>query len=139
MSVKVKRIVMANGVFDMLHWGHLIHLEQAKSFGDILWVSVTDDLHVRKGPGRPIYPQEQRLALIKALRVVDKAITCSGLIEALDIIRPHILVKGVDYRQGLHEVHEKYCREHGIEIKYTDTPKLSATEFIYESKRSQKF
>jgi rfaE bifunctional protein nucleotidyltransferase chain/domain len=139
MSVKVKKIVMANGVFDMLHYGHLLHLEAARKMGDILWVSVTDDLHVRKGPGRPIYPQEQRLALIKALRCVDKAITVSGLIEALEIIRPHILVKGIDYKDGLHDVHEKYCKEHMIEIRYTDTPKLSATEFIYEAKRSQQF
>ena len=139
MSTKIKKIVMANGVFDMLHFGHLIHLEAAKAMGDVLWVSITDDQHVRKGPGRPIYPQEQRLALIKALRCVDKAITCSGLIEALEVVRPHVLVKGVDYKDGLHEVHEKYCRERGIEIKYTNTPKYSATEFIYESKRSSKF
>jgi len=139
MSAKIKKIVMANGVFDMLHIGHLRHLEAARAMGDILWVSITDDQHVRKGPGRPIYTDTDRHALIKALRCVDKAIIVSGLIEALEIIRPHILVKGIDYKDGLHDVHEKYCREHCIEIRYTDTPKLSATEFIYEAKRAAKY
>lgn len=126
--------VLCNGCWDLLHYGHLIHLEAARKMGDELWVSVTDDLHVNKGPGRPIYPQEQRLALIKALRCVDRAFTNSTLIEALEFAKPQILVKGVDYRQGLHEVHEKYCRQAGIEIRYTSTPKMSATDLIRESK-----
>ena len=101
--------------------------------GDVLWVSVTDDAHVNKGRDRPIFPQEHRLALIKALRCVDHAFTCGGLIEALDFLKPHVLVKGIDYREGLHEVHEKYCRNLGIEIRYTTTPKLSATDLINEA------
>lgn len=119
------KIVLANGVWDLLHYGHLLHLEAAKKMGDVLWVSVTDDIHVNKGPGRPVYPQEQRLALIKALKCVDKAITVSGLIEALDFVKPNILVKGIDYREGLNDHHTKYCRDRGIEIRFTDTPKLS--------------
>ena len=130
--------VMANGVFDCLHYGHLIHLQAAKKLGDELWVSVTDDLHVNKGPGRPIYPLEHRIALLKGLRCVDKVIGVSGLLEALDIVKPSILVKGTDYRNGLHEVHEKYCAKHGIRITYTDTPKLSAAEMINESIRRSK-
>ena len=127
--------VLCNGVFDVLHVGHLWHLEAAKKLGDELWVSITDDLHVNKGPSRPVYPQEHRLALIRALRCVDHAITVSGLLEALDIVKPTILVKGADYSRGLHDVHEKYCRKHGIEIVYTTTPKLSATEMINEALR----
>ena len=49
----MKIIVLANGVFDLLHYGHLIHLEACKKLGDILWVSVTDDLHVNKGKEDP--------------------------------------------------------------------------------------
>ena len=128
-------VVLANGCFDLLHYGHLQHLEAAKALGDVLWVSVTDDLHVNKGPGRPVYPQEHRAAMLKALRCVDKVITVSSLIEAIDAVRPHILVKGTDYRNGLHDVHEKYCRERGIRITFTDTPKLSATEMLNESLR----
>lgn len=130
----MKIVVLANGVFDLLHYGHLIHLEAAKKMGDLLWVSITDDLHVNKGRGRPIYPQEHRLALVKALKCVDKAILVSSLTEAIDVVKPHILVKGTDYRNGLHDYHEKYCRDRGIRITYTDTPKLSAMEMIIESR-----
>ena len=126
--------VLANGVWDLLHIGHLWHLEAARKMGDELWVSVTDDLHVNKGRGRPVYPQEQRLALIKALRCVDKAFTCSGLIEALDFANPDVLVKGIDYKQGLAEAHEKYCKRRGIQIRYTSTPKMSASQLISEFK-----
>lgn len=127
--------VLANGCFDMLHYGHLVHLEAAKKMGDELWVSITDDRHVLKGAGRPIYPQEHRLALIKALRCVDHAFTTAGLLEALEFVKPSVLVKGIDYRGGLHEVHENYCKKRGIEIRYTTTPKLSATDFLNGSKR----
>lgn len=101
--------------------------------GDELWVSITDDVHVNKGPGRPVYPQEHRRELVRALKCVDKVITVSGLLEALEIVKPSILVKGTDYRNGLHEIHENYCAKHGIRIAYTDTPKLSAAEMINES------
>ena len=130
--------VMCNGVFDCLHYGHLIHLEAAKKLGDELWVSVTDDQHVNKGPGRPVYPLEHRIALLKGLRCVDKVIGVSGLMEALEFVKPSILVKGTDYRNGLAEYHEAYCRKHGIRIAFTDTPKLSAAEMINESIRRSK-
>ena len=130
--------VLANGCFDALHVGHLWHLEAAKKLGDELWVSITDDLHVNKGPGRPIYPQEHRAALVKALKCVDKVITVGGLMEALEFVKPSILVKGTDYRNGLAEYHESYCKKHGIRIAFTDTEKLSAADFINDSiRRSQ--
>ena len=119
----------------MLHYGHLLHLQAAKKLGDELWVSVTDDAHVNKGKNRPVYSEEHRHALIKSLRCVDHAIIVSGLMEALNIVKPSILVKGSDYRSGLHEIHENYCRKHGIEIVYTTTPKLSATEMINAAQR----
>ena len=130
--------VLANGCFDVFHVGHLWHLQECKKLGDELWVSVTDDLHVNKGPGRPVYPLEHRIALLKGLRCVDKVIGVSGLLEALDIVKPSILVKGTDYRNGLHDVHENYCAKHGIRITYTDTPKLSATEMINDAQRRSK-
>ena len=137
-----KSIVLANGCFDMLHYGHLLHLEQAKAMGDELWVSITDDRHVLKGAGRPIYPEDHRLAMVRALRMVDKAFLVSSLIEAIDFAKPAILCKGTDYRQGLHEVHENYCKKRGIQICYTTTPKMSATEMIRiasGSERHQRF
>jgi rfaE bifunctional protein nucleotidyltransferase chain/domain len=125
-----KVVVLANGVFDLLHFGHLLHLEAAKKLGDKLVVSITQDVSVKKGPGRPIYNEFQRSRLVAALRCVDDVMICESLLEALADVRPDILVKGTDYRDGLEADHTAYCEKHGIKIVFTDTPKLSATELI---------
>ena len=122
--------VLCNGCWDLLHVGHLWHLEAARKMGDELWVSVTDDLHVNKGPGRPIYNQKQRAALVGALKCVDEVLVVKSLISALHIVRPDILCKGIDYQGGLDYEHETYCKQYGIEIRYTSTPKYSATQVI---------
>jgi cytidyltransferase-like protein len=127
-------IVLANGCFDQLHYGHLLHLEAASRMGAILIVSITADEFVNKGPNMPAYPDYQRAALVGALCCVTRTIVVPGLIEALEQIKPHILVKGVDYAAGLDQVHVDYCKAHGIEIRFTDTPKMSA-KAIYESQR----
>lgn len=131
------RVVLANGVFDILHAGHVAHLEAARELGDVLWVSVTSDYKVGKGSGRPIFPQEMRIAVLKALRCVDHAIPVDGLIEAIDFVKPHVVVKGIDYSEGLNLHHEKYCKDRGIEIRFTDTPKISAADYLNESRRRQ--
>ena len=139
-----RTVVLANGCFDMLHIGHLRHLKAAREMGDELWVSITDDQHVLKGAGRPIYHDSDRRELVKALKCVDRAFCVSGLIEAVDFALANakgakiILCKGVDYAQGLHEAHENYCRKHGVEIRYTTTEKLSASEMIRLASESRR-
>lgn len=127
--------VLLNGCWDQLHFGHLCHIEQACKFGDYVIVSVTADAFVNKGPNMPAYPDWQRARLVGALKGVDRAIIVTSLIEALEQIKPDILVKGVDYAAGLDQVHVDYCKTHGIEIRFTDTPKMSA-KAIYESRSS---
>ena len=126
-------IVLANGCFDQLHYGHLLHLEAASRMG-VLIVSITADEFVNKGPNMPAYPDYQRAALVGALRCVARTIVVPGLISALEEIKPDILVKGADYATGLDQIHADYCKAHGIEIRFTDTPKMSA-KAIYESQR----
>lgn len=96
-----RTIVFTNGVFDILHVGHLDLLRRAKTLGDLLVVGVNGDESVRrlKGPSRPVNQERDRLALIAALDMVDHAILFdaddpAGLIRAL---RPHVHVKGGDY------------------------------------------
>jgi D-beta-D-heptose 7-phosphate kinase/D-beta-D-heptose 1-phosphate adenosyltransferase len=96
-----KAIVFTNGVFDILHAGHVQILQRAKRLGDVLVVGVNSDASVRrlKGQARPINHERDRLALVAALDPVDHAIlfeedTPANLIRAL---RPHIHVKGGDY------------------------------------------
>jgi rfaE bifunctional protein nucleotidyltransferase chain/domain len=99
-----RRLVFTNGVFDLLHAGHVGLLAEAKALGDVLVVGVNDDESVRrlgKGPDRPINPLADRLAVLEALRAVDAAVpfsedTPEALIEAL---RPEVHVKGGDYRE----------------------------------------
>lgn len=125
--------MLCNGVFDLLHLGHVLHLEAAKKLGDVLIVSVTADAHVNK-PGRPIYDAHQRLSLVRSLKCVDEVIEVSELMDALRRVDPDIVVKGSDYEQLLPE-HTAYCRAHGIEIVFTDTPKFSTTDTINEIRR----
>lgn len=95
------RLVFSNGVFDLLHAGHLTSLETARGFGDALVVAVNSDESTRrlKGPGRPVQSQADRARLVAALRCVDAVTvfdqdTPASLIEAL---LPDVLVKGADY------------------------------------------
>lgn len=97
------RLVFTNGVFDILHAGHVQYLAEAKELGDLLIVGVNSDDSVRrlqKGPGRPVNPAEDRVAVLEALRAVDGAVlfdedTPEALIAKL---RPEVHVKGGDYR-----------------------------------------
>lgn len=97
-----KRIVFTNGCFDLLHSGHLTLLESAARLGDVLVLAINSDESVRrlKGPERPLVPQGERAALLAALSFVD-AVTIfdeDTPLETLQAVRPHVLVKGGDYR-----------------------------------------
>jgi rfaE bifunctional protein nucleotidyltransferase chain/domain len=125
-----RKIVLANGCFDLFHYGHLLHLEAARKLGDELWVSITADRDVNKGPGRPVYTQEHRAALVRALRCVD-GVLISSLMQALIAIKPNVFVKGCDYlTEGLQDAYAEYCETHSIEVVFTDTPKLSAWDMV---------
>ena len=92
-------IVLAHGCFDGLHPGHIYHLEQAKSYGATLLVSVTHDRHVNKGPGRPFFPHRHRVYALSQLRSVDH-VYLSQMPDAAEVIgavRPAVYVKGEEY------------------------------------------
>jgi D-beta-D-heptose 7-phosphate kinase/D-beta-D-heptose 1-phosphate adenosyltransferase len=95
-------VVFTNGVFDILHPGHVRYLQEAKRLGDALIVGVNSDRSVRalgKGDGRPIHPDDERAEVIAALACVDAAVifdqdTPHQIVSAL---QPDILVKGADW------------------------------------------
>ncbi|MEP7133021.1 MAG: D-glycero-beta-D-manno-heptose 1-phosphate adenylyltransferase [Acidobacteriota bacterium] len=96
-----RRIVFANGAFDLLHAGHVRYLQGAREEGDVLVVAVNSDASVRraKGAGRPIVPENERAEIVAALRSVDAVIlfdedSPADLIAAL---RPEVHAKGTDY------------------------------------------
>jgi rfaE bifunctional protein nucleotidyltransferase chain/domain len=96
-----RRVVLANGCFDLLHVGHVRYLEGARALGDLLIVGVNSDAAVRrlKGPGRPLMPAGERAEILGALRAVDHVVvfdgdTADGLVA---LLRPAVHVKGTDY------------------------------------------
>jgi D-glycero-beta-D-manno-heptose 1-phosphate adenylyltransferase len=102
-----KRLVFTNGVFDILHVGHVRYLAQARALGDVLIVAINSDRTVRelKGPNRPIFDQAERAEILAALRYVDYVtifddVSPRGLIATL---LPDVLAKGGDYQ--LDQIH----------------------------------
>lgn len=96
-----KKVVFTNGVFDLLHPGHVRYLQQARALGDLLVIGINTDASVRrnKGPERPITPEVERAEVLAALDCVD-AVTTFGEDTPFDIIsevQPDILVKGADW------------------------------------------
>jgi D-beta-D-heptose 7-phosphate kinase/D-beta-D-heptose 1-phosphate adenosyltransferase len=96
-----KRIVFTNGVFDILHPGHVRYLQAARAHGDLLIVGLNSDASVRrnKGPKRPINPQDERAEVLAALACVD-AVSIFDDDTPADIIgrvQPDVLVKGADW------------------------------------------
>lgn len=96
------RVVLTNGVFDLLHVGHLRYLRAARALGDVLVVGVNADATVRAAkPGRPLVPDVERAELVAALEPVDYVVlfaqpTADALLRAL---RPSVYVKGADYSE----------------------------------------
>jgi rfaE bifunctional protein nucleotidyltransferase chain/domain len=96
-----RRVVLANGCFDLLHVGHVRYLEEARALGDVLIVGVNGDAAVRrlKGPGRPLMPAAERAEILAALRAVDHVVvfdddTADRLVA---LLRPAVHAKGTDY------------------------------------------
>ncbi len=99
-----ERLVMTNGCFDILHAGHVAYLEEAKQRGDRLLVAVNDDASVTrlKGPGRPINPLADRMAVLAGLAAVDWVVAFGEDTpeQLIGEVLPDVLVKGGDYRPG---------------------------------------
>ncbi|HEY7295751.1 MAG TPA: D-glycero-beta-D-manno-heptose 1-phosphate adenylyltransferase, partial [Dehalococcoidia bacterium] len=96
-----RRIVFTNGCFDLLHRGHVTYLNQARALGDALIVGLNSDESVRrlKGPGRPVVPLHDRVAVLAALSCVDAigAFEEDTPAELIRAVRPEVFVKGGDY------------------------------------------
>ena len=96
-----KKVVFTNGVFDVLHHGHIASLTEAASHGDILIVAVNGDASVKrlKGPNRPINDENARVLLLANLLLVDAVIifTDDTPLQLIQTLLPNVLVKGGDY------------------------------------------
>lgn len=98
-----KKIVFTNGCFDLLHWGHVKYLEDAKKIGDILVVGINRDASVRriKGNKRPVVPEGDRARVVAALASVDYVVLFGEdtPLKIIKMLKPDILVKGADWNK----------------------------------------
>lgn len=101
MKRKGKTIVFTNGCFDLLHYGHVKYLEQAKKKGDVLVVAINSDASVKriKGRARPLVGQADRLRTVAGLESVDYVTLFAEdtPLKVIALVKPHILVKGADW------------------------------------------
>jgi rfaE bifunctional protein nucleotidyltransferase chain/domain len=133
-----KKVVHAHGAFDLLHLGHVRHLEAAKDLGDVLVVTVTADRFVNKGPGRPVFNEGLRAEMLATVQYVDfVAINPEpDAVGAITAIRPDVYVKGQDYEKAEDDVTGKILAErraveaHGGRIHFTHEVMFSSTELI---------
>ena len=133
-----RRVVLAHGTFDLLHIGHVRHLESARRQGQVLMVTVTGDQYVNKGPGRPVFPEALRAEMLAAMQIVDwVAISHNPSAEqVLDQVKPEIYAKGPDYRNADDDVTGKIAAEqaaveqHGGRLVITDDVTFSSSALI---------
>src|SRR3954453_10036067 len=101
-----KKTVHCHGVFDLLHIGHLRHLNGARKLGDILVVTITPDRLVNKGPGRPAFTESLRAEALAMLECVDLVAInrWPTAVEPIGLLQPDVYVKGSDYRDAAQDV-----------------------------------
>jgi D-beta-D-heptose 7-phosphate kinase/D-beta-D-heptose 1-phosphate adenosyltransferase len=131
-----ERVVFTNGCFDIIHAGHVTYLEQARQLGDRLVVAVNSDDSVRrlKGSGRPINPEDRRMAVLAGLESVDWVVCFSDdtpkpLLRAL---QPDILVKGGDYQGKEEVVGWEIVEEYGGQVEVVGMVDSVSTTAIVE-------
>ena len=130
-----KKVVLTNGCFDILHVGHLRYLQEARRLGDVLIVAVNSDKSMRliKDPGRPILAENERVALVSALRCVDHVVLFDepDVSHVLEVLRPAIHAKGTDYTEQTVPERAKVLA-YGGEVRIAGDPKNHSTRDIIE-------
>jgi len=135
---KKKNIIMCHGVFDVLHYGHIAHFEEAKKNGDVLVVSLTDNKFVNKGPDRPLFDNIIRAKSLLALQSIDFVIVSKDFdcINTLMKVKPNYFVKDIEYADKNHtsnktfEKEKKFLKKIKCKLIYTRQTKLSSSEII---------
>src|SRR6266496_5339992 len=133
-----KKIVHCHGVFDLLHIGHIKHLEAARKLGDALVVTLTPDRYVNKGPHRPAFPERLRGEALASLACVDYVAINEWptAVETIELLKPSLFVKGVaresgqrDHSDAIEQEEEAIARVGGRMV-YTDEETYSASALI---------
>ena len=135
-----KQVVLCHGTFDLLHAGHIRHLQNARDEGAVLFTTVTADRFVNKGPGRPVFSEQIRAENLAALECVDfvSINPATTAVELINRIKPAIYAKGNDYQNASDDVTGNILKEinaveaEGGQILYTNEITFSSTNLINE-------
>lgn len=130
-----RKVVLAHGVFDLLHVGHKRHLDIGKQNGDVLIVTITTDRHVNKGPGRPVFSEKLRAEMLAGLSTVDYVgISQNPSAEfIIETLKPDVYLKGSEYSAEENDVTGRIVTErttveqHGGRIVFTDDITFSSS------------
>lgn len=138
-----EKVVFTNGCFDILHAGHVRYLEEARRLGDRLIVAVNSDASVRrlKGKGRPVNPQERRMAVLAGLEAVDWVVSFAQdtPLELLRTVAPQVLVKGGDYQHKQEIVGWDVVEAYGGEVHLLGrVDELSTTAIVSQIRNESK-
>lgn len=133
-----QKVVLCHGVFDLLHYGHIEHLQEAKAQGDVLVVSVTAARYVNKGPGRPYFNDQQRMAFLASLEFVDYVLLSEAVTvhEIVRYVQPDIYVKGQEYAAAENDVtgniglEQEIVEQYGGRIYFTQGEVYSSTRLL---------
>lgn len=139
-----RKIVLASGVFDLLHFAHVKYLEEAKKTGGPnaeLVVIIARDSTVEKRRGeKPIIPENQRVALVDSLKIVDKAILGYedfNIEKVMEKVKPDVIALGYD-RADIEQSVEDFVRKRGLKIEVVKIGKFGEDELDSSSKIKQK-
>src|SRR3954469_4253626 len=127
-----RTVVHCHGCFDIVHPGHIQHLQFARSLGDMLVVSVSADRHVNKGVARPLIPDDLRARSVAALECVDHVYVNPDptAVELLEAVRPDVYVKGSEYERSLDP---RFLAERETVTRHGGRVVFSSCDVVYSS------
>jgi D-beta-D-heptose 7-phosphate kinase/D-beta-D-heptose 1-phosphate adenosyltransferase len=136
-----KRVVFTNGVFDLLHPGHLRYLRRARALGDLLIVGVNSDRSVvaNKGPGRPITGEAERAEIVAALDCVDVVVVFDQDTprDIIALLQPDVLVKGADWPEDAIVGRDIVESRRGVVVRVPVEPGHSTTAIVQKIRRAR--
>lgn len=138
------RVVLAGGVYDILHLGHLAALSEARTYGDVLVVVVATDITVETLKGRrPVFPEEDRRALVGSLKPVDASIlgyedVGMGYEQVIDDVKPDIIALGYDQDSLAHTIGQ-LVRRKNLKLEIIRLPKFDKEKYLSSSAIRQRF